>query len=81
MIEVALCLDTSGSMKPLIDAARLSLWDIVNDLAQAEPTPVLRVALLGFGGRAEGRQNGWVRVRVPLTEATSRVAELRRSGC
>ena len=74
-IEVAICLDSSGSMKPLIDAARLSLWDVVNELSQVRPVPTVRVALLGFGGRAEGGpQSGWVKVRAPLTEDLDQVS-------
>lgn len=76
VIEVAICLDTSGSMKPLIDAARLNLWDMVNDLSQVEPTPTVRVALVGYGGRAEGGpQSGWVKVRTPLTADLDLVSE------
>jgi hypothetical protein len=37
--STAICLDTSGSMDGLIDAARQKIWSIVNDLALATPTP------------------------------------------
>ena len=47
-IDVAIALDVSGSMKPLADAARLKLWEIVQELTLYEPAPALRVAL---GGR------------------------------
>ena len=75
VIEVAIVLDSSRSMKPLIDGARVGLWDIVNELARLEPAPALRVALVGYGGRAEGAQNGFVKVRVPLTADLDRVSE------
>ena len=39
VVELAICLDTSGSMDGLINSARQKLWTIVNDLAKAEPTP------------------------------------------
>ncbi|MHC4990389.1 MAG: vWA domain-containing protein [Planctomycetota bacterium] len=67
-IDLAICLDTSGSMEGLIDAARTKLWDIVNDLALARPTPELRVALLTFGNDGHAAENGWVRVDSPFTE-------------
>ena len=67
-IDLAICLDTSGSMEGLIDAARQKLWDIVNDLALATPTPDLRVALLTFGNDGHVAENGWVRVDVPFTD-------------
>jgi hypothetical protein len=75
LIELAICLDNSGSMKPLIDAARLSLWNIVNDLTLLDPAPRLRIALLTYGGRSNGSQNGWVAVQTPLTEDLDLVSE------
>src|SRR3990170_6863274 len=67
-IDVAICLDTSNSMDDVLDAARLNLWEIVNDLATAQPTPRLRVALLSYGSSANERDAGWVRVETPLTQ-------------
>jgi hypothetical protein len=67
-IDVALCLDTSGSMNGLLDAARQNLWAIVNDLAQATPAPALRVALLTFGNNGHQKERGWVHVDQPLTD-------------
>lgn len=67
-IDLTLCLDTSGSMSGLINAARQKLWAIVNDLAEAEPTPKLRVALLTFGNNGHEPENGWVRVDSGFTD-------------
>jgi hypothetical protein len=84
MIDVAICLDTSSSMKPLIDTTRLKLWEIVNDLALLEPTPRLRVALLSYGNPANGHANGWVKLEAPLTEdldlVSQRLFELECNG-
>lgn len=66
-IDLAICLDTSGSMDGLIDAAKQKLWAIVNDLALLEPEPSLRVALLTFGNNGHSEEMGWVAVDVPLT--------------
>jgi hypothetical protein len=66
-VDLAICLDTSGSMNGLIEAAKQKLWSIVNDLALAEPEPVLRVALLTYGNDGHDPEAGWVRVDVPLT--------------
>ena len=35
LIQVALLLDTSGSMKGLIDQAKCQLWNVVSDLEKA----------------------------------------------
>jgi len=83
-IELAICLDTSGSMDGLIDAARQKIWAIVNDLALAEPTPKLRVALLTYGNDGHPAERGWVRVDVPFTEDLDAVSQqlfaLRTNG-
>ncbi len=60
-IDLVLCLDVSGSMDPLIEAAKQKLWDLVNTLARAKPTPHLRVALYSYGSNAYDARAGWVR--------------------
>ena len=67
-IDLAICLDTSGSMSGLINSAKQKLWDIVNDLAMAEPAPKLRVALLTYGNLGHEAENGWVGVASDLTD-------------
>jgi len=83
-IDLVIALDTSDSMQNLIDAARLSLWDIVNDLQLAEPRPTLRVGLLAYGSPAYDRDTGWVRVETDLTTdldfVSERLFELTTSG-
>ncbi len=74
LIDLALCLDTSGSMQGLINAARQRLWEVVNELATAQPAPTLRVALLTFG--SEGSEaDGYVVVRTPFTTDLDLVSE------
>jgi len=74
-VDLAICLDTSGSMEGLINAARVKLWEIVNDLALAKPTPSLRVALLTYGNDGHTAENGWVNVDVPFTEDLDLVSQ------
>lgn len=66
-VDVAICLDTSGSMDGLLESAKLRLWAIVNELARAKPTPVLRVALFQYGNNGLTPESGWVRMESPLT--------------
>ncbi|MDH3629053.1 MAG: VWA domain-containing protein [Acidobacteriota bacterium] len=84
IIELAIVLDTSGSMKTLIDAARLTMWDVVNELTQLDPPPQLRVALLTYGNSKNGRENGYVRIESPLTAdldlVSERLFQLETSG-
>ena len=74
-IELAICLDTSGSMNGLIDAARTKIWSIVSDLAQATPQPKLRVALLTFGNDRHLAENGWTNIDVDFTDTLDLVSD------
>jgi hypothetical protein len=76
VIELAICLDTSGSMDGLLNSAKQKLWTIVNDLAKAEPTPRLRVALLSYGNDGHNPENGWVKIETPFTEDLDTVSQM-----
>src|SRR5262249_32428439 len=66
-IDVVICLDVSNSMDGLIVSAKAKLWDIVNDLATAKPTPHLRVGLYSYGNDGYNPKIGWIRKEVDLT--------------
>jgi hypothetical protein len=66
-VDLVIALDVSGSMDGLIESAKQRLWDITNELAQARPTPALRVAILSYGRPSYGEQTGYVRVDLPFT--------------
>ena len=66
-VDLVIALDVSGSMSGLIDSAKQRLWDIVNELGQARPTPVLRVSIVSFGNPEYGQQNGFVKIDQPFT--------------
>lgn len=48
IIDVAFCLDTTGSMSGLIEGAKQKIWGIVNTVAAAQPKPELRIALVAY---------------------------------
>jgi hypothetical protein len=75
VIDLAIALDTSGSMQPLIDAVSLKLWDIVHDVARLKPTPIFRMALLTYGNSNYDAKNGRVRVETDFTEDFDLVSE------
>jgi hypothetical protein len=66
-VDLVIALDISGSMDGLIESAKQRLWDITNELARAQPTPNLRVAILSYGRPSYGEQTGFVRVDLPFT--------------
>jgi hypothetical protein len=48
-VDIVFCVDRSGSMNQVIETARQKVWAIVNEVARAKPTPVLRIGLVGYG--------------------------------
>lgn len=48
-IDVVFCIDCSGSMGSVIEAAKQKVWAIVNETARAKPSPELRIGLIGYG--------------------------------
>ena len=62
-VEVVFVLDTTGSMSGLIEGAKQKIWAIANTLASAEPTPDIRVGLVGYRDRGDA----YVTQRTALT--------------
>jgi hypothetical protein len=83
-IDLVLCLDVSSSMNGLIDSAKARLWEIVNELAKAKPTPNLRVALYSYGHNTYDAKTGWVKKDLDFTQDLDQVNEklfgLRTNG-
>lgn len=66
-VDLVIALDVSGSMSGLIESAKQRLWDVVNELARAQPKPDLRIAILTYGNPAYGAQSGYVNIDRPFT--------------
>lgn len=76
--QIALILDTSGSMSGMIDQARNQLWAIINQFVKARQNgvrPQLQVALYRYGSPGLGSDNGFVRQLAPLTGDLDKIAE------
>ncbi len=77
-IQIAILLDTSGSMDGLIEQAKAQLWRIVNDLATTKRnglTPELSVALYEYGKSSLEAQGGYLQMLSPLTTDLDKVSE------
>ena len=77
-IQVALLLDTSGSMDGLIDQAKTRLWNLVNQFINAKrdgKAPRLEVALYEYGNDGLPAAGGHVRKILGLTEDLDKVSE------
>ena len=71
LIQVALLLDTSGSMKGLLDQAKCQLWNVVSDLEKAKKSsqPItLQIALYEFGKSPYTKENGYLKKVVGFTD-------------
>lgn len=86
-IQLAILLDTSGSMDGLIDQARSRIWRIVNELAATRKNgraPRLQVALYEYGQSSIPAAQDYLRRIVPFSGDLDRVSEelfrLRTNG-
>jgi len=70
-IEVAFVLDTTGSMSGLIEGAKKKIWSIASKIAKGEPTPELRVGLVGYRDRGDA----YITQRFDLTDNLDAVYE------
>ncbi|MEY4386505.1 MAG: hypothetical protein RLY20_1788 [Verrucomicrobiota bacterium] len=78
LVQIAVLLDTSGSMEGLIEQAKGQLWKIVNEFLKAKQdgqTPEVQVALYEYGKSSLSAQSGWIRQIVPLSTDLDKISE------
>jgi hypothetical protein len=76
-IQLAILLDTSGSMDGLIGQAKSQIWAIVNQMTRARMAgqrPELRVALYEYGKSSIPASEGYLRQILPLTDDLDEVS-------
>jgi len=77
-VQLAILLDTSGSMSGLIDQARTQLWKIVNtfiDAKQNGQVPFVEVALYQYGNDSLSPATHWIQRIQPWTRNLDKVSE------
>jgi hypothetical protein len=86
-VQIALLLDTSGSMDGLIDQARTQMWEVVNTFISAKQdgkVPHVEVALYEYGNDGLNSETNWVRRILPLSrdldEVSKQLFALRTNG-
>lgn len=52
-VDVVFVLDTTGSMSGLIQTAKDKIWSIATTMSQAQPTPDIRIGLVGYRDRSD----------------------------
>jgi len=78
LVQMAILLDTSGSMDGLIDQAKAQLWKIVNELALAKKngkSVSLEVGLYEYGNDGIPATEGHLRMIVNLTKDLDKISE------
>ena len=53
VVDVVFVLDTTGSMADLIQTAKEKIWSIASTMAAAQPTPDIRIGLVGYRDRGD----------------------------
>ena len=77
-IQLAILLDTSGSMSGLIDQARNQLWQVVNEFSESTQNgvkPLLEVAVYEYGNSDLSGKTGYTRQVTGLTSELDQVSE------
>jgi hypothetical protein len=78
LVQIAILLDTSGSMQGLIEQTKSQLWKICNEFIKARQkgvAPEVQVALYEYGKSSLSRASGWIRRIQPLTTDLDKISE------
>lgn len=78
-VDLVFCLDVSGSMEPLLAAAKDKLLEIANSIRSLSQKPELRVAIISFGNNGYNSGDGWVHLDSDFTN-DMRAVEATLSG-
>ena len=78
LVQIAILLDTSGSMQGLIEQAKTELWSLVNEFIFAKRNdmePIVQVALYEYGKSSLAKKDGYIRQILPLTTDLDKISE------
>lgn len=77
-VQIAILLDTSGSMSGLIEQTKTQLWKIVNtfiDAKQNGQVPFVEVALYEYGKSSLSGETHWIQKIQPLTRDLDEISK------
>ena len=77
-VQIAILLDTSGSMEGLIEQAKTQLWKIINELARSKrdgESINLQVALYEYGKSSIPAEEGYIRMIIPLSTDLDKISD------
>ncbi|MCT4664052.1 MAG: VWA domain-containing protein [Flavobacteriales bacterium] len=73
-IQLALLLDTSGSMNGLINQAKNQLWETIGHLSKEEPNAEIEIALYQYGNSGLSAYGGYIEQILPFTHNLDKVS-------
>ena len=78
LVQIAILLDTSGSMEGLVDQARCQLWNVVTELSKAsrgDEASKLEIAVYQYGTESISKNKGCLRQVIGFTEDLDDVSQ------
>jgi len=79
-VEVMFVLDTTGSMSGLIAAAKDKIWSIANTLASADPSPEIKMGLVGYRDRGDAYVTTFTSLSSNLDAVYTQLLEFKADG-
>lgn len=80
VVEVVFVLDTTGSMSGLIDTAKEKIWSIASTMASAQPTPEIRIGLVGYRDRGDAYVTKFVDLSDDLDSVYATLMQFEAGG-
>lgn len=79
-VDVVFVLDTTGSMSGLIQTAQEKIWSIATTMASAQPTPDIRIGLVGYRDRGDAYVTRVVDLQADLDSVYAELMDFRADG-
>jgi Mg-chelatase subunit ChlD len=80
VVDVVFVLDTTGSMSGLIQTAKEKIWSIASTMASAQPTPEIRIGLVGYRDRGDAYVTKVVDLSADLDSVYARLMDFEAGG-
>jgi len=80
VIDVVFVLDTTGSMSGLIQTAKEKIWSIASTMASAQPTPKIRIGLVGYRDRGDAYVTKVVELSEDLDSVYAQLMDFQADG-
>ena len=80
VVDVVFVLDTTGSMSGLIETAKEKIWSIASTMASAQPTPDIRIGLVGYRDKGDQYVTKIVNLSDDLDSVYASLMEFQAGG-